>query len=105
MEDIKREYYATLPAQFEALRKAWGATALEKIPGENFEHFYRLVHSLAGKSDTFGMTETGARARSLERVLNDFHEKARMPNEREREAVAGWLEQIINVSGKFVAKS
>ncbi len=62
---MRRDFAASLPERRRTLESAWHTLIDGDWGAEDFEVAYRLVHSLAGASETFGFSALGGAARAL----------------------------------------
>ncbi|MDA0368355.1 MAG: Hpt domain-containing protein [Proteobacteria bacterium] len=67
---MRRDFAASLPERRHALALAWRTLIDGDWNAEDLEVAYRLVHSLAGASETFGFSALGGAARALNDYLH-----------------------------------
>ena len=69
LQALREAFGAKLPERLAAIRRLW--LALRENPDDTSlsDEFYRLIHSMAGSSGTFGYHQFGACARHLEQFL------------------------------------
>lgn len=72
LQALKQEYVASLPAQIVEIKKGIHALCTKTVHPGQFEHYYRLVHSLTGSGATYGFAEVSECSRELEHRLKDL---------------------------------
>jgi chemotaxis protein histidine kinase CheA len=88
LRELKRAYARSLPekvAKIESAFRTFFASAWEEAACGST---YRLIHSLAGSSGTYGFDDLCKTARSAEAVLKESMEARRIPSpDRQQEAL------------------
>jgi chemotaxis protein histidine kinase CheA len=89
LRELKRVYARSLPekiAKVESAFRSYFAAAWDETACGST---YRIIHSLAGSSGTYGFAELCQVARSAENILKESMEAHRLPSpERQQEALA-----------------
>lgn len=69
MEAIRQSYCAALPEKLARIEHLW--QSLQRNTGDNtsYEEFYRLLHSMAGSAETFGLPDLTKAARRIVQQL------------------------------------
>jgi len=74
LQTLKQEYVNSLPAQIIEIEQATEALRTQTVLSEQFNDYYRLVHSLTGSGATYGFTEVSECSRVLEHRIMELPE-------------------------------
>jgi len=74
MQELQRQFAASLPARMEALRTQYQKVSLGKWQADEVESLHQLLHGLTGAAGAFGFQPVSAAARQLgNRLLTMIH--------------------------------
>ena len=74
LQALKQEYVDSLPAQIIEIDQATEALRTKTVTPEQFNDYYRMVHSLTGSGATYGFTEVSECSRELEHLIKELPE-------------------------------
>ena len=72
LQALKQEYVDSLPGQIVEIEQGTLALRADSVSTEQFEDYYRLVHSLTGSGATYGFTEVSECSRELEHRIKEL---------------------------------
>lgn len=81
---MRREFTASLPERHAALTSAWQSLTAGDWDDDSLDAAYRVVHSLAGACETFGISEPGQAARALNDHLHAMVQHDATPSREDR---------------------
>jgi HPt (histidine-containing phosphotransfer) domain-containing protein len=69
LQAIRASYCASLPEKLARIELLWRQLQQDQSNKVIYEEFYRLLHSIAGSAETFGLPELTRAARSIVQQL------------------------------------
>ena len=80
LQAIRASYCASLPEKLARIEELWQQLQLDGNNKHSYDEFYRLLHSIAGSAETFGLPKLTLVARSIVQLLKSGKEHAALPN-------------------------
>ena len=94
LAELNIAFAASMPQRLETIEAAWAAFGAASDAADAMEPLYRAVHNLAGSCATYGLAETGDRARILCDELYDIREKKGALTAKRRARIAALVESL-----------
>src|SRR5690242_13370483 len=79
LQRIRDSYIKQLPAQLEAIRKAYDDLCQGPIGGEGLEDLHRRIHTIKGGSASFGLSGLSAAAAVGENLAKEAMQAEKVP--------------------------
>jgi HPt (histidine-containing phosphotransfer) domain-containing protein len=76
LQAIRQAYCASLPEKLARIELLWRQLQQDQANKTHSEEFYRLLHSIAGSAETFGLPELTRTARAILQQLKQTKEIA-----------------------------
>ncbi len=80
LQAIRQSYCASLPDKLARIEELWKLLQPDGTDKHNYDEFYRLLHSIAGSAETFGLPRLTQVARAIVQQLKTGKEMTALAN-------------------------
>lgn len=101
IENLRQQFIAEIPKRVQSIDSLWQHIKSGDGQLDDLKELLRLVHSLSGTSQSYGLNELGLHAKQVEKVLQDLFNKSQLPDA----AGQGQLDEALSQLGKLATQA